>query len=238
MPLQSLERYLAEAKIERRNRLSSGSVLNKEVLELSGGVRALLKPVRAKAAMAAARYESAAWHVASILEWADLVPATVLREHPNNEHPSSVQVWVPEVAHQDLSRCDDETISRAAAFDALVWIQDREEPNFLVLSSGGASKQHVVLIDHGQAFGVGSSMRSVLVNEFVRRQLELPDPVRDRVSKAVPFFGQSGALAGLLSDEKLNAISERADRIVQQPNLVWAASPPSDGSSDVESFPP
>lgn len=132
-----------------------GGHRSKQRLELDGGVYVLAKLGDDDSSSRMARAEAAAWQVARVLGWSDLLAATVFRELDLPDVgvvPASVQViwpvfeWLP-----PLERFDPDLVQRAAVFDLIIRMSDRGGNNWLGVAPTG-QEQVLKLIDHGHAF--------------------------------------------------------------------------------------
>jgi hypothetical protein len=166
--LDDLEAYLRDAPIQRvwvGIPGPGGGHPNKRRLELAGGVYALAKLGDDDNGLRMVRCETAAWKLARLLEWDDLMAATVLREINLEDVGrvwASLQVIWPSFEWvAPLDRFPPEVIERAAAFDVITRMSDRSNNNWLGVAPPG-EVQALKLIDHGHALtgqgAVGSSI--------------------------------------------------------------------------------
>lgn len=214
MPTAKLESYLRSAAPFCRQAHNVGQMPGKEIVGLSGGVRALSKPT-GKYTAAFAKCEVAAWRLASAIGWGDLVPATVLREDLYPTGIASLQVWTPSSPGWQLTSVSDDDIVRGAVFDLLVRNRDRSMQNVLCHSG------HLILIDHAQTFcPPTSTIHSVLIDEFKVRGLEAPEDLRTQCREAVAKLGTEESFKGeLLTADQFQRIEESLDQLDSSPNL-------------------
>jgi hypothetical protein len=168
--VSDIERYVLEAPVLIRYAptiTGGGGHPGKFGAALDGGVSLLIKPLCQQHPSGLA--EVAAWKVASMLGWNDLMPITVLRPMLCPIHDQvelvAAQVHIPmNDDHPDISHFDDDDIWRAAIFDRIIWQTDRGGSNYLGLPRGEAV-QKLILVDNGLAFGVNQSpMNSIFTS--------------------------------------------------------------------------
>ena len=209
---------LATGDVEVRGRMpwSSNATM---LVEVSAGDRAMLgvyKPTRGERPLwdfpaGLGRREVAAWLVSEALGWG-LVPATVWRDGPMGE--GSVQRFVPadfeehyfslyeDPAHHDALR-------RICAFDLVLNNTDRKSGHCLLGEDG-----RIWGIDNGLSFHVEPKLRTVIW-DFAGQAVDaglLADLAR--VAESPP-----PALEQLLHPAEIEALVERACRVVQHPVL-------------------
>jgi uncharacterized repeat protein (TIGR03843 family) len=156
------------------------------------------------------RRELAAYRLSELLGL-DLVPPTVVRDGPMGE--GSLQ-WFVEADHQQHyftvheSRPDlHDALRPVALFDLLANNTDRKSGHVLI-----DADDHIWGIDHGLCFAADFKLRTV-VWEFGGEPI--PDELIARVrplADSVPL-----GLAALLSDDEVEALSERAGWVVDNP---------------------
>ena len=189
--------------------------------------------------------ERAAYVASEILGW-HLVPETILRDGP--EGFGSVQRWIdgdelaadifnPEEVPDDwrriLSGMDERNkpvvlahsarpdLARMAVFDTLINNADRKAGHILVSES-----DYLYAIDHGVTFNHEDKLRTVLwgwIDEQIDPQL---------IDDIAAFKNQieNSELIELLNEQELEALTSRAERLIQnptfpQPSPHWPAVP-------------
>lgn len=201
--------------------IGGGGHPDKMMLILEGGATVLAKLGTNDALLADAKREVAAVIVARTLRWADLVPATVLREIPDpstgERVPAAISVWWQDSEWLYEGPLDHAQTLRAAAFDALVAHQDRNKNNWLVAPS--TEDRRLVLIDHGRAFGRDGSWN---INSHWFQQhtgQTMPDEIRN----ALRSFSQRAShesLSKYLEPEVIDRLVNRATSLSHQGSLV------------------
>lgn len=198
---------------------------------------AVFKPARGEAPLwdfpagTLHRREVAAHLVSEALGW-ELVPVTVLREHPDLG-AGSLQRFVPhDPAEHYFSLLESGDFAVLALlrmmviFDVLVENADRKAGHVLVeeaSSPGGSPRRagtagRLRLIDHGVTFHTASKLRTVAW-DFAG------EAVPGALLAAVAGLGEAltgglgRRLAALLCDEEVAALGERVDRLRRDPVL-------------------
>ena len=143
----------------------------------------------------------------------DLVPPTIIRDGPHGE--GSVQ-WFVEADHQQHyftiheARPELHDALRAVAvFDMIANNTDRKSGHVLI-----DGDDHIWGIDHGLCFAAEFKLRTV-VWEFGGE--DVPPALTDavaRIAAAVPL-----PVAALLADDEVEAVQERAQWLVDHPQL-------------------
>src|SRR5438552_6912232 len=115
------------------------------IIAKSGGPHPNIKP------------EAAAWHMARLLGWEDMVAVTILaafRPSPRHEmRDSSLQVaWHPHEVGADLDSLPLDDVWRGAVFDAVVMHRDRHPGNWLACPPVSSGEPRLKLIDHGHTW--------------------------------------------------------------------------------------
>ncbi len=192
------------------------------ILFLEGGVATAAKAGTTPELLLRAKREVAAWILASELGFRRLVPATVLRKMPASTRASASEVegsaqllWPRFSTALDKGLtaryCPDEVLWPIAVFDVLAANADRALGNWGVIEE----LPHVVLIDHGHAFGGGTSD-----SEFASRlKDELLSP---KLLSAVQRFAdnkESSRLHGLLQGNEVQMLFDRASEILKSKKL-------------------
>jgi hypothetical protein len=186
---------------------------------LEGGVSALAKPAHTIGdGESVVRYEAAAWVVARLVGWTDLVATTVLRHTDafpdlDDEVATSLQViWAAAELDADMGQFSDEDVWRAAIFDVLVLHTDRTH-NWLAVPGHGETRLR--LIDHGYAFREwqGREFSSSFAN--AKAGQEVPDELLEQLEG---FLGRAEAdevLDDLLGEQALEELVARGRTLVE-----------------------
>lgn len=213
--LDVLEGYLSEAPVDYAYVPAlhgGGGHAGKFAVVLRGGVTAICKPASGtNDGGLAVRNEAAAWHVACLLGWPELVACTVVRELPlpatGATEPMALQVMWPGLDFiPDIGTFTDEEVWKAALFD------------YLILHSDRGSKQRLKLIDHGFAFNYPN--RESLNSDFAaaRRTFDIPQHLLEDVAR----FGSKAAaspLRSLLGGPPFDALVARVTGVVNRGRL-------------------
>lgn len=196
------------------------------LLVLEGGVGVLAKPEDeiANVGSVLVRREVAAWVVARLLGWPDLIAVTVLRQlrsfRTGAQVAASLQVlwpfpeWLPAVA-----TLPDEEVWQAAAFDAVVRHTDRSNNNWLAVPGSGHGVQaHLRLCDHGYGFEPGLTAPG---SDFytAKKGEALPVPVMAGLEAL--RTGLPGELQGLLPDPELTGVRDRTEYLLSKNKLEF-----------------
>jgi hypothetical protein len=218
-----LEFYLAHAAIDlERPLIGGGGHPDKMTLILHGGVAVAAKAGGDQMQLKRAKREVAAWVLACELGLRGLVPATTLRSMPTTRGSDvlvsgSAQVLWPQfktarVAEIGFDDCPHEATWQIALFDSLCANTDRHEHNWGIMWE----LPHVVLIDHGHAFG-----DPVTDSGFAQKHAgqTLPPELLRRLALFVAEPEES-RLRGLLSERELTSVFSRAQRVLQDELLV------------------
>jgi hypothetical protein len=222
--LDALEQYLREAMMLRAwvgIEGQGGGHPNKWRLELDGGVYVVAKLGDDDNTARMVRAEAAAWALARVLGWEDLVAATVVRDVdlPDvGRIPASLQViWPAFEWLTSLESFERDDVVRAAAFDVLIRMSDRGNNNWLGAGPRGEPKA-LKLIDHGHAFvGEGSTGSSFVEHVKVGAPLAddqvmaLAGATRDRIAEA---------LEALVGPPVVDDLAARAQAIAQARALI------------------
>jgi hypothetical protein len=182
----------------------------KFALTLDGGIVVLGKPGDDAQHDLMTRCEAAAWRVACLLSWTDLMPATALRNTAGHLTPSaSVQILWPNAHAKDLAAFDPEDLWRAALFDRLIDHADRSASNWLAVEDT-ENVWHIKLIDNGYAFGTGGG---TLNSEIVRHVQGLGQPIPGALRITMANFCSQIPdlyLTALLPADQVTRLTERA----------------------------
>ena len=160
--------------------------------------------------------EVAAFITSQALNW-HLVPETVLRSH-GPAGPGSLQFYVD----ADLDRhyftfCEEEKnrLRPMATFDLLINNADRKGGHVLMAPDG-----HIWSIDHGVCFHVEDKLRTVIW-DFANQII--PDKLLSDVENFLDQLRKRGELqlelTRLLSEDEVQALSRRAERILRNPRF-------------------
>jgi len=180
-------------------------------LTLDGGVVVLGKPGGTDLYDLMARCEAAAWKVACLLGWTDLMPATALRDAGNGhaEPIASVQIVWPNAHAQLLDVFDESELWRAALFDRLIDHSDRSASNWIAVQDT-ADQWHVKLVDNGYAFGTDGRP---LNSEIVRHVQNWGQPIPAALRAALVNFCSrlpDATLSALLPADQVQRLTDRA----------------------------
>jgi hypothetical protein len=219
-----LEFYLTHSKIGRVGPLNGGvghPKKHKMTLFLQGGVAVAAKAGADADMLVRAKREVAAWVLACELDIDHLVPATVLRKMPATmsdatEVEGSAQVLWPRfspavVRGYEPANVDERVAWPIAAFDTLAANTDRKSDNWGVIDT----LPHAVLIDHGHAFedaATDSPFALALEDEL------LPPRLLSAIQRFTDGRDNS-RLHGLLDDESLEGVFDRAAKITNERKL-------------------
>lgn len=210
--LEHLEIYLRDAHVRfPKARPFQGSP--HRGLLLDGGATALA--IRKADGDRGASAEAAAWEVAKLLGWTDLLSPTVLRRLPPADGAADVLHAVRLAlhgvhTHAPLTAFSDEDVWRAAAFDYMVFTTDRHGGNYLAMELI-AGRPFLSLIDHEHAFDLpGRPFQSELFES--KRADPVPDWVKHDVARFIEAF-PGPVLGGLLSANSLARLEERAKKL-------------------------
>jgi hypothetical protein len=208
----------------------SGGGQEAQLLVLEGGVGVVAKLAESGNAthQLQIRAECAAWLLAQLLEWPDLVPVTTMRVvrslRTDSYMATSVQLAWPlfEVAAEAgpggtpryARDCPADEISRVALFDVLALNSDRHGLNWgFVRGMDDRPK----LIDHGHAFDAATSASFDFINER-RGQPVVPGEYVDQVRRLLdPQY--SAPLAQILPDATFQRAVTEATNIVRTGNF-------------------
>jgi len=158
-----LKRVLAEGRVVARRRLpiSTRSSRAIEVVTLQGGVEAFWKRGDVDPpGLAGVRREVAAYELASILGWHNLLQVTVLRREMTEAgaqvEAAAIELLAEGVDDLAPTAFPRTQVERAGVFDAVIANIDRMGHNWRGLPDGEGGFQ-LKLYDHELAFGIGGS---------------------------------------------------------------------------------
>lgn len=158
-------------------------------------------------------HEVATWQFARELgpQYADLVPPCVVRKVDGEYGSMAYGVEGKEGPPVGISG---DVVGRAGFFDALIGQQDRHSDNLLT-----GEKMH--LIDHGFAFGVEDDMPNAGALQQARRRAEpgLRDDERLTLRRVLDSPTTLG-LAGVLEQARVNAVRDRARRMLETGEIL------------------
>jgi hypothetical protein len=217
-PIDHLERHLVEAAITQAftHSMGGGGHPNSFVAILEGGIAVLVKteePTDDQRKMA--RREVAAWRLARMLDWPELVSTTVQRRvislTTGADVEASVQViWANKQVGTAIADFDEDDVWRAATFDALVRQTDRSASNWLGVPEDPAhGRQRPKLIDHGYAFDLTRQGPAEFYAHFKGQDLPL-----SCVEALERGQSQFYALDHLLEAPELEGLLQRAELLV------------------------
>lgn len=252
---EALTAELLEAPLVVEGRIMPAS--NATFLARAGETQVVYKPVSGERPLwdfptgTLAGREVAAYVVSEALGW-DVVPLTFLRDGPRGE--GMVQVWQEVDPDQDpvdlvpadevppgmlhvldavdrydtpisLIHQDDASLRRMALFDVVVNNADRKGGHVLGMAGG-----HRYGVDHGITFHVSPKLRTVLWG-WAGEPLDDEELAGLRALAADPALEER--LAGLVSEEEVEAFRRRTDRLIararfplpssQRPAIPWPA---------------
>jgi hypothetical protein len=219
--LDALELYLRGAdQMSVSVQLLDGGWQHKALILLEGGVEAIQKPAAGSNGPAdegpvAVQREAAAWGLARLLGWADLIAATISDEmfcpKLGTRGLASLQVawpdgfeWVP-----DLGTLRDEDVIHAAVFDYLVAQPDRDRNNWLGVR-GDDGILHLKLIDHAWAFRRGATTNSTFSAARSGRSIS---ELHDDLAGAADALDRSG-IRDLIGDGEFRELETRLNGLV------------------------
>lgn len=161
--------------------------------------------------------EVAAYELAKILGWDDLLQVTVLREEPAPDGSTALIASIellPEgdehVAATDFPQGD---IERAAVFDALIANSDRGGHNWRGVRSA-ANQWDLKLYDHEMAFQVGGALNSSFWNAIGRG---VPAHLQAHLAASAEAIRASAILQTLLPEPEHQELLQRLERLASNP---------------------
>jgi len=205
---------------------------NKIAVVLEGGVHALVKPASgAQDGLLAVQNEAAAWELACLLGWGELVAGTVIRDvlppQSGAPEPAAVQVmwpgydWTPAPG----SFPEGETW-KAAILDMLMLHSDRTNNNWLGVPPAQlpfpgpvyGSRQQLKLIDHGFAFDFPG--RANLSSSFVdlHRGNPIPADLLQAVGAGLAQV-EASPVRAILDDMPFERLKARFEGLLQSGSL-------------------
>jgi hypothetical protein len=207
-----LKRVLAEGRVVARRRLpiSTRSSRAIEVVTLHGGVEAFWKRGDVDPpGLAGVRREVAAYELASILGWHDLLQVTVLRREMT-EAGTRVEVAAIELLAEGVDDLAPTAfprtqVERAGVFDAVIANIDRMGHNWRGLPDGAGGFQ-LKLYDHELAFGRSSEVSSSFWSAISE---SVPVHLRSTLVNAGPAVREASYLEQLLGRESYQALVGR-----------------------------
>lgn len=201
---------IADGEIEVVGRMpwSSNATFLVKVTDASGTTQAIYKPLRGERPLwdfepGLHRREVAAFELSEAMGF-DLVPPTVLRDGPMGE--GSMQWFIdadPNVHYFTMFESRDdlhEQLKTMAVFDIVANNTDRKGGHVLV-----DADDRVWGIDHGVCFSADFKLRTVIWDFATENLTPLHRSALESISAQVPL-----RIAALLNDEEVEAISERA----------------------------
>lgn len=224
-PLDNLEEYLLGARILAEFAFSGHGAHQSYFLVLEGGAAGLAKPADEIADGATlVRRERAAWVVARLLKWPDLMAATVIRTvrsyKTGLDTDASLQViWPDNLPDAPIGTFSADDVWRAAIFDAVIGHTDRGGHNWLAVPApkpAGAASQ-LKLVDHGYAFLGGDQPPN---SDFFRQNQnqDLPASFAENLKALSAAIGGS-ELEKLLDKVSVQGMVERVDKLLKYARL-------------------
>lgn len=209
--------------VRRADILDSGEFPNhgahkSYLLVLEGGLGVLAKPADEIAdGELLVRREVAAWEIACLLGWADLVSVTILRSVPSEKNPgsmvdASLHVLWPYNQPAVTEGLPEDDCRRAGCFDAVIRNGDRHARNWLAVLANGQPPR-LKLVDHGYAFAAGVEPPG---SPFYanRTGLALPPELVSSLKRLLAGLASS-PVPGLLPADELAGVSDRTNRLIQ-----------------------
>lgn len=191
-------------------------------LLLHGGVSVIAKPGTNPDSEAMMGREAAAWQIARLLGFEDIVAATVVRPIPTrdgDEVLASAQVFWPDgnLFSPPIDTFPDEDVWRAAVFDAVIGNVDRGGHNWLAVPApGGPVPPRLTLVDHGHAFDYGGNRERVESAFYAaHRGEDIPEDLLEALQRFVAAWPPA-PVRDLLSPEAIEGVELRAQRLVQR----------------------
>lgn len=219
-----LRAFLSDSPIIAARRLGKGSTRPwLLVLERDGEVRrGIFKTVEDPAGVDRYQHEVAAYRLDRILGLG-MVPVTVLRTV--DDQRGSLQAWVDgaldletaEGYNLEFFDGDGKTsqLALGRVFDALIGNAARKPADIL----GLVNRDRLALIDHSKAFSTSTELPDRL-----DRPVSLPAPLAAALEE-LDREGLAARLGKLLSEEQIDALLERRDKILARREMALAASP-------------
>lgn len=191
-------------------------------LLLQGGVSVIAKPGTNPESETMMGREAAAWQVARLLGFEEIVAATVIRTMPTSggdEVLASAQVFWPDgnLFSPPIDTFPDDDVWRAAIFDAVIGNVDRAGHNWLAVPApGGVVPPRLKLVDHGHAFDYGGNRNRVESAFYAaHRGEDIPDDLHEALQRFVDAWPAAG-VENLLSEQAIDDVRERAQALVQR----------------------
>ena len=221
---EPLEEYLLKAPIESVLAWPLKGAHPSYLLILRGAVGVIAKPVdESPGGPELPRREVAAWVLARDIGWQDLIATTVLRDIPSarnagQQTEASLQViWPVNERGADLTQVPDDDVWRAGILDAIIVHGDRHNANYLsVPPASSAVRPRLKLVDHGYAFTAGDTASPFYL---AKRGQRIPASMMEALSKWRSAAAFPGNLSSLLGRNELEAMTVRADRILDSGTL-------------------
>jgi uncharacterized repeat protein (TIGR03843 family) len=180
-------------------------------------LQAVYKPTRGERplwdfpAATLARREVAAYLISEALNWRLVPPTVYCRKGPMG--PGSVQLYIehdPEYHYFNFRDEDKKRLKPVVLFDILINNADRKGSHILI-----GPDNHMWLIDHGICFHSEDKLRTV-VWDYAGEPI--PGDLCEQVSSLIPFLQEQTHLVRelrkYLNEDEVNAIAERADRLI------------------------
>jgi hypothetical protein len=223
-PLDLLEEHLSRARIDRMWDNSGGGGHPSLRIQFRGGVHVVAKPDdRGENGSVMVRAEAAAWRIARVLNWTDLMAATVLRpiaiDGRGTRESSAMVSWPQWTFCPEPSTLPEDEVLRGAVYDVVIQHTDRGWNNWLGVSTEAGTDPHLRLIDHGHAFGqfpqrvFGSTLFEV------KEGADLADGIREALQRLADDGEDEHGLLELLPAPNVEAVRGRAKRLAESGRL-------------------
>jgi hypothetical protein len=217
-PVDILTEYLRTAKPLAVVRNPASAANETYIVSLDGGVSIIAKYGGPHPNI---KQEAAAWVMARLLGWDDLVAATVLaafRPSPVHEmRDSSLQVvWFPHEVGPDLDALPEADVWRGALFDAMVLHRDRHAGNWLACPPVSSGEPRLKLIDHGHTWDLAGQPSSRIYEKLQGKPV--PDELKGALERAHRGVDRS-PLTRLIDGAAVEAVKKRLTFVLQSGSL-------------------
>jgi len=219
-PMEALERFLGHASVRDGFRAGDGGGHGEPTfyLVLEGGPMAVMKPGATDVSQEKAKAEVAAYRIARMFGFRDLVAPTVLRamRHPD----SGERMWACVQAAWAHAEKDvawdgvvpDADVWEAALFDAIIGSTDRSH-GWMVLKT---RPPRLRLFDQGNGLGPDTSPPGSVFYDK-KRGTDLPRPLLARLVEG--FERLPADLGNLLNQVRLEGVALRVERLIEAEKL-------------------
>jgi hypothetical protein len=217
-PVDTLVEYLRTAKPLAVVRNPTSGANETYIVSLEGGVAIVAKYGGPHPNI---KQEAAAWVMARLLGWEDMVAVTVLSAfRPSQGHEireSSLQVaWHPHEVGPDLDSLPAEDVWRGALFDAIVMHRDRHPNNWLACPPVASGEPRLKLIDHGHTWDTGGQPSSRIYEKHQGKPI--PNELRTALGGALRRVDRS-PLPRLIDGAAVEAVRKRLTFVLQSETL-------------------